>query len=179
MDTQPAINLEVIVPRIMLPSIFERSAATEEEQSALVEEKSEHPDIEQVRLFPINMENRPPSSSKQNQQGQSGDLITYTTRQGPFHLFRIEHILAHGPAYLLQVLRRGKAGSRTNHNQEKDSEPYRVTDELAFTLKFRHSTGEEATEAAQETLTPGWKQVVIVLDEENVPTNYNIDGSER
>jgi hypothetical protein len=183
-DTQPAINLEVTVPRILLPPLYERptrsegSAGEEEEQpnqqAEPVEEKADDLDREQVRLSSINVG----PASRQTQVVQVGELSTYTTRQGPFHLFRIDHILAHGQAQLLQVLRRGKGRERPQRNS-RDAAPLRVTDELAFILKFRHNTAEDAAEAAREALLPGWNQVVIVLDEENAPITYSIDGSER
>jgi len=155
-DQQPVLFVEVMVPRIVLPTEPAIAGNTDEE-------------MEQVRIIPLNPSPSPDLSTAQSQQGE---VSTYTTHTGPFHLFHIRNVPALGQALLLQILRPQKSNRQTR----KGSHPLTVTDELAFTLEVSHSAS--AYTATPLELIPGLNQVTIVLSEEGIPASYSIDGAE-
>jgi hypothetical protein len=162
---QLIVNLEVTVPRLILPIPSLDLDATSAE-------------VEQVRLSSVDAH----ETSARAQSGQQPVSIdeattsaTYIAQQGSFRLFAIKHIQTHGQALLLQILhhwkRRNQAGGATA------TQPAHLTDEVLFTVEVRQS--KTPAEGTRRTPYPGRNQVIIFLDEEGIPNSYSIDGAER
>jgi hypothetical protein len=161
------VNLEVIVPRIILPvpSLNRDEVDDEMEQAHLSE------------IETAGTSSPTGHSREQSPPGEATTSATYTTRQGPFRLFSINHVQAYGQTLLLQVLRCWRRGNQGQGGNPGQQEYVRVTDELAFTVEARGAV--QPSEAMERTPLPGLTRVVIFLDEENVPNRYSIDGAER
>src|SRR5947209_10264524 len=94
-DRQLIVNLEVTVPRLILPIPSLDLDATSAQ-------------AEQVRLSSIDAHE--PSARAQSEQqptsiGEVTTSATYAAQQEPFRLFAIKHIQTHGQALQLQILR--------------------------------------------------------------------------
>lgn len=166
-DRQLLVNLEVTVPRLVLPI-----------PSPDVDEASDK--MEQVRLSTIDAPDISPiarSSLQRISVGEAAAPAAYATQQEPFRLFSIKRVQAHGQVLLLQVLRHWKRDDEEQHRTVGRRQPFRTSEELAFTVEVRHRNAP--SETTRETLLPGLNLVVISLDEEGIPNSYTIDGAER
>ena len=164
-DRQLLVNLEVTVPRLILPIPSLDLGATSDE-------------AEQVRLSSIDAQETSALAWHDQQPIAVGEAIasaTYAAQQEPFRLFAIKHIQTYGQALLLQILRLWKRRDQTQRGTA--TEAAHLTDELLFTVEVRQS--ESPSEETSRTPFPGRKQVIIFLDEEGIPNNYSIDGAER
>lgn len=149
-ETLPDVNLEVIVPRILLPE--EQNSRHEDIPPRAASRETTSPATIEARLLSI----------QQGREPAQGEESTHATEQRLFHLFRFKHILAQGHLHLLQVVRK--------RENARDI----VTDELAFSLEYRRAGSEDAPDEA--LATPEQHRVVVVLDEEGLPVSYSIDG---
>jgi len=156
---QPVINVEVAVPRIVLPTVPEKSEA--EDTNTASEEMVE------VHLLPISMARSP--SPVQQSNSIKGEASTYAAQKSLFHLFRIKDVTTQGRVFLLQVLRKQRK------NSPRKQEPM-VTDEMPFRVDYKQQTNDE--NSASVELIPGLTQVTIILSEEDTPSTYSIDGAE-
>lgn len=164
-DRQLIVNLEVTVPRLILPIPSLNLSEINDE-------------VEQVRLSSIDAQET--SALAQHDRlsaavSEAPALATYTRQQEPFRLFSIKQVQMHGQMLLLQLLRLWKR--RDQGQRRTATQPAHLTDELRFTVEVRQS--QAPSEGTRRTLLPGCNQVVIFLDEEGIPTHYSIDGAER
>jgi hypothetical protein len=159
------VNLEVTVPRLILPipSLDLDATSAEAEQIHLSS-------IDEHATSVLARPDEQPASI-----GEAPASATYATQQEPFRLFAIKHIQTHGQVLLLQLLRLWKRRDQTRH--ATTTQPAHLTDELTFTVEVRQS--EASSEGTRETPFPGHNQVIIFLDEEGMPNGYSIDGTER
>jgi hypothetical protein len=165
-DTSPVVNLEVIVPYIVLPAGQAASASTL--STSANPEQSQHGTQEQVRIRPL-------SQASSDQQEQTGTAATYSTQKGPFRLFRIKDIPATGQPMLLQILRSWQA-KHQSANEQDEQHPW-ISDELVLSCRFLQQ--DQPAEALQEqSLSPGINQVIILVDKDGIPVSYSIDGAE-
>jgi hypothetical protein len=162
-DRQLIVNLEVIVPRLVLPIPSLDVSKTSDE-------------VEQVRLSSVDVQ---PTLAQHSEQpgavGEATTSATYATQQRPFRLFSIKGVQTHGQVLLLLLLRRWQRRDRRQHGAGTQLEL--ITDELTFTVEARQS--KTPSERTRRTLLPGLNQVVIFLDEEGTPNSYSIDEAER
>ncbi|HZO72757.1 MAG TPA: hypothetical protein VFB60_11185 [Ktedonobacteraceae bacterium] len=160
--SQPPINLEVTVPRILLPAIDEEQGSKETGNS--------HEELERVHLLSIDIQDprRPPQSHEQPQT--EGEASNYTSWQGLFRLFQIKNIPLQHWATLVQVLR--KSGKRA----KMEVEGFQVTENLPCKIEY-HAAG--ANSPLHIEVIPGLTRVVIVLDEDGIPITCNVDGAEN
>lgn len=163
MDRHPPIGLEVTVPRIVLPSLTGTSTQDDTEKVGT--------SVAQVRLLPVEADT---SRRSLTPPVVADEASTYTTRTGLFHLFRLKATPEQGRAYLLQILRPRKIQPQTRAVQED----IKVTDELVFTLEYRHTTENDPAYSTHTGLIPGQHHVVIVLNEDDMPGNCTVDGAE-
>ena len=164
-DRQLIVNLEVTVPRLILPIPSLDLGATSDE-------------TEQVRLSSIDAQDTSALAQHDQQPvavSEATASATYAAQQEPFRLFSIKHVQTHGQALLLQIVRLWKRRDRAQRGTV--TQPAHLTDELTFTVEVRQS--KAPPEGARRTPFPGRNQVVIFLDEEGIPTNYSINGAER
>ncbi len=163
-DRQLMVNLEVTVPRLILPIPSLDLNATSAE-------------AEQVRLSSIGVQETSALAQHDQQPATVGQAMTstHTAQQEPFRLFSIKHVQTHGQALLLQIVRLWKRRNRAQRGTV--TQPAHLIDELTFTVEVRQS--KTPPEGTRRTLFPGCNQVVIFLDEEGIPTNYSIDEAER
>lgn len=160
--TQPKIQLEVTVPRILLPTVDQQP---ESEQKSTSNEET-------VRILPIETQ-----SQSQVQQSPEGQVSTYAIQRGNFRLFRLNNLSIQGKAILLQILRQWQRSHLSQQSIEQDSDPFWVTDELTCTIEYHHSTSQNSSSHLE--LIPGHNRVAIVLDEDGIPISYSIDGAEN
>lgn len=164
-ERQLIVNLEVTIPRLILPIPSLDLAATSAEE-------------EQVRLSSIDAHEtsaRALSDQQSTSIGKATTSATYGAQQEPFRLFAIKHIQTHGQALLLQILRHWKR--RNQARGATATQSVHLTDELLFTVEVRQN--KTPAEGTRRTLYPGRNQVIIFLDEEGLPNSYSIDGAER
>ena len=164
-DRQLIVNLEVTVPRLILPI-----------PSLDLSETSDK--AEQVRLSSINAQETALQAQHDQQPvvvGEATISATYAAQQEPFRLFSIKHVQMHGQTLLLQLLRLWKR--RDQGRGRTATQPAHLTDELRFTVEVRQS--QVPSEGTRRTLLPGCNRVIIFLDEEGIPANYSIDEAER
>ncbi len=164
-DRQLMVNLEVTVPRLILPVPSLDLDATSTE-------------AEQVRLSSIDAQEISALAQHDQQPAPVGEATasaTYGARQEPFRLFAIKHIQTHGQALLLQILRLWKR--RNQPRRATATQQAHLTDELLFTVEVRQS--KTPAEGTRRTPYPGRNEVIIFLDEEGIPNSYSIDGAER
>jgi hypothetical protein len=188
-DRQQTIHLEVTVPHILF------SHRTQVPNPALEQQTTVHIDEggEQVRLEPLTHqqeEKLPRSEERQPSMSESSSHILHSV---PFQVFRLSKIPVQdqGQEFLCQILRQHSASSR--HTSKKlnatsthtDAEHFSVTDELAFSVEFRHTDTDSATETgsvvereAASIPVPGLNRIVIYLNSEGTPDSYSIDGAE-
>lgn len=161
-DTQPSIDLEVTVPRIILPSI---------DVDRLKDTVKSDEELEQVRLSSIDIQDpqRPPQSHEQ--QCRQGEASTYTSWRGLFRLFRIKAIPMQRWATLVQVLR------KSSRQTKSDAADFQVTESLPCKIEYQYVTTNNSPLHIE--VIPGLTRVVIVLDEDGIPITYNVDGSEN
>jgi hypothetical protein len=164
-DRQLIVNLEVTVPRLILPIPSLDLDATSTE-------------AEQVRLSSIDAQETSALAQHDQQAVTVGEAMTsatYAAQQESFRLFSIKHVQIHGQTLLLQIVRLWKRRNRAQRGTV--TQPTHLIDELTFTIKVRQS--KAPSEGTRRTPFPGRNQVVIFLDEEGIPTNYSIDEAER
>jgi hypothetical protein len=164
-ERQLIVNLEVTVPRLILPIPSLGLDATSTE-------------AEQVRLSSIDTHETSALAQSDQQPAPVGEATTsatYAAQQEPFRLFAIKHIQTHGQALLLEIFRLWKRRNRPR--RATAIQPAHLTDELLFTVEVRRS--KTAFEGTRSTLYPGRNQVIIFLNEEGIPNSYSIDGAER
>lgn len=161
-DKQPSIDLEVTVPRIILPAIDEEHRSKETGNS--------DEELEQVYLSSIDIQDPHQPSLSLGLPQRQGQASNYTSWQGLFRLFQIKNIPLQRWATLVQVLR--KNGSRA-----KGEEGFQVTENLPCKIEYWHATGDNSPLYIE--VIPGLTRVVIVLDEDGVPITCNIDGAEN
>ena len=154
---QPLINLEVTVPRILLPAIDEEHGSKETGNS--------HEELERVHLYTIDIQDphRPPQSHEQPQR--QGEASNYTSWQGLFRLFQIKNVPLRHWATLVQISR--KSGN---------AEEFRVTENLPCKIEYRAADDDSPLHIE---VIPGLTRVVIVLDEDGIPITCNVDGAEN
>jgi len=164
-NVQPVIKLEVTVPHIALSlrgnQVEERAEADQQDSS------------ERLRILPLGQQ----SGTTSGQYSEFAPALSHD-QKGRFRLFQVNEIAAHGGGFLLQILRMYPA-SRQRRNRAEQVGQLRSSDNLAFTIEFRHAG--DSLEAAQAhsspKLMPGLNSVVIYLDAEGKPGNYSIDGA--
>lgn len=163
-DRQLIVNLEVTVPRLILPIPSLDLDATSAE-------------AEQVRLSSIDAQETSALAQRDQQPVTVGQAMTstYAAQQEPFRLFSIKHVQTHGQALLLQIVRLWKRRNRAQVGTV--TQPVHLIDELTFTVEVRQ--GKAPSEGTRRMPFSGRNQVVIFLDEEGIPTNYSIDEAER
>lgn len=151
MEKPLAVNLEIAVPRILLPTKEARSPSSGSE-------KDEADDTEDVRVVT---------------QGK-GEIVEYDVigddrrkqQQGiSFRVFRARAIDVE-KTLLCRVFR----GGTITHG-------LRVTDEVAFKLAVRQAEPSDDT-PEHPSLTANTHLVTLYIDAEGIPTTYRIDGAE-
>jgi hypothetical protein len=164
-DRELIVNLEVTVPRLILPiPALDLNELGDE--------------AEQVRLSSIDAQETSVPRHYDWQPAVVGETTasaTYAAQQEPFRLFSLKQLQTHGQALLLQLLRLWKRRDQAPHLPV--TQPAHLTEELLFTVEVRQ--GKASAEGARRTPFPGRNQVIIFLDEEGTPTSYSIDGAER
>ena len=160
-DTQPAIYLEVTVPRIILPAIDEE---TRSKEIGTMDEEGEL-----VHLYPLDIQDPPRSPQSQKQPYIQGEATTYTSRQGLFRMFRITDLPKQGWAILIQIVRQ-------NDQRKKGTARLQVIEDLTCKIEYQQTTAESPSLPIE--VIPGLNRVVIALDEDDTPITYSIDGSE-
>ncbi len=176
---QPVVNLEVTVPRI----IFSANKGRLRQLETLAEETGGT----SPPVF------RGVEGRNEQQHDIVGEASPSTAQEERFRTFRVKDVAAQGHALVLQILRRWTAGSQQRQSKATDDrEQTWLSDEVAFTLEFRHTEvsqaepgGQQPRDAAtvtppgdQATLHPGVNQVLIFLDQEGIPNSYRINGAE-
>jgi len=200
---QPVVNLEVTVPRIIfsankgrsrqLETLAEETGGTSPPVFRGVEGRQDE-ELEQVRILPLGAQRDAPMPQRNEQQHDIvGEASPSTAQEERFRTFRVKDVAAQGHALVLQILRRWTAGSQQRQSKATDDrEQTWLSDEVAFTLEFRHTEvsqaepgGQQPRDAAtvtppgdQATLHPGVNQVLIFLDQEGIPNSYRINGAE-
>jgi len=162
-DTRPAIDLEVTVPRILLPAIDEEQRSKDTGNS--------NEELEQVHFYSIDIQDphQPPQSHEQPQR--QGEAFNYTSWQGLFRLFQIKSIPLQRWATLVQVLR------RSANRAKGEAEGFQITENLPCKIEYRQAIGDDSP--LQIEIIPGLTRVVIVLDEDGIPITCNVDGAEN
>jgi hypothetical protein len=159
-DIQRSIYLEVTVPHIALPSLSEQAEQIEASGEAM----------EQVRLLALDA----PATTAQ--EIARGEPSTYTKRTGLFHLFQCTATLLPQKLHLLHILR--PARSRKGRQATSEALPPTLTDELAFSLTYRHLESDKPPAEPEAGFQAGSTHVVIQFDEEDIPNGYSVDGVE-
>ncbi|HLG61116.1 MAG TPA: hypothetical protein VKY19_04230 [Ktedonosporobacter sp.] len=154
---QPSIDLEVTVPRILLPAIDEEHGSKETGNS--------HEELERVHLYSIDIQDLHRTLRSHEQPQKQGEASNYTSWQGLFRLFQIKNVSLQHWAMLVQVLR--KSGN---------AEEFRVTETLPCKIEY-HAASDNSPLHIE--VIPGLTRVVIVLDEDGIPITCNVDGAEN
>ncbi len=188
-DVSLVVNLEVTVPRIVLPSGLNRHEPMQALATKQESESNESEEVEQVRL--IGLQGDPSLHQSGEQQGGIGDVWTRMVHTIRFRVFRLTlPMYTEDQPFLFQVLRRwdkymGKRRRKRNQaNVRAHAEQLYATDAMAFSVKFRSSSEIVETSVAASTaistptLIPGLNRVVIYLNNEGTPAGYSIDGTE-
>jgi hypothetical protein len=164
-NVQPVIKLEVTVPHIALSL---RGNQVEGRAEADLQHSSER-----LRILPLGQQ----SGTSPGQYGEFATTLSHD-QKGRFRLFQVNNIVAQGGGFLLQILRMYPA-SRSQGNRREQAGQLRASDNLAFTIEFRHEGNlpEIAQAHSFPHLRPGLNSVVIYLDAEGKPGNYSIDGA--
>jgi len=185
-DTSLVVNLEVTVPRIVLPACLNRHASMQAQATSQYSESNESEDVEQVRLVLIGLQQDPALHLSDEQPGGRGDVWTRMAHSIRFRVFHVT-VPVHAQPFLFQVLRRcnkyfDKRRPKGNNLKEDNVhvEQLYVTNAMAFSVEFRSSSEIVETNLAisTPTLIPGLNRVVIYLDNEGTPAGYSIDGAE-
>ena len=181
----PKVHLEITVPQLMLANKESMSSpAVDTEQDV------DHPaqDVDnqhtsateqiEVQLVTPGTQKHPDSlpgdGSKQLMDAKLSPLMTHAQR---FNTFHARDIPARGEMLLLRVLRQCMAGKRPRSGNTDQHEPFQLSDEIAFSVKFLPI--DEANKIAHlSDLQTGLSRVVIFVDEEGKPCSYSIDGAE-
>lgn len=165
------VNLEITVPRIVLSATKQQDNSAETASGSQSETGKE---AEQVRLSPAGF------AQPQIIVSAGTERIAHTIK---FSLFRLKLLEVSKPL-ILQILRR-RDEERSPGKQRVAHEGFSVADTSAFKLEFRrHSdvadimTAGAAGNTHEEPLQAGLNQVVIYLDNEDMPVSYSIDGAE-
>jgi hypothetical protein len=158
-DTVYKVNLEITIPFLMLPTSEDAKEELEEE-------------LTQVHLLSINS-NHTLSSSAQSLL--KADVTTHPTKQGLFNLFHFKHVVVQGQLLLLQLLRHMPPKNLHHSNSKLQLKQLLPVEILPFKVEFRHVAGDSIITSSP---IAGLNSVVIYLDEEDIPSNYSIDGAE-
>lgn len=153
-----------MVPHIALPSLAPYMETTTEQAEATEEVR------EQVHLLSLD------ASSGTAQEIVRGEPSTYSTRTGPFHLFQCTATLLPQKLHLLHILR--PVQIKKGKSAASRSASYALTDELAFSLIYRHPESNQPSVEQEASIQPGSTRIIIQFDEENIPTGYSVDGVE-
>jgi hypothetical protein len=176
---QPVINIEVIVPHIVLPTVSEKPAlgnnTVQQQQTppALPEDGSQSSEKveEYVRLVPHDPQISPQPHQPGDQQDLQSATSRHSTHKGAFGLFHIKNVPLQGQKLLLQVLRQWKNQRHTREDQDVT----RVTDDLVLMVESHQlNTGDPPG----VVLIPGVNRVTITFDKEGTLSGYSIDGTE-
>lgn len=170
-DLQRFIQVEVMVPRLRLPTFS--GPRGPELPSSPGGAGTDLDEPEQVRLHVI-----PTPGQAQPQHAHNlitGKVLTYTSKRGPFHLFRLRYYLQQGQGLLIQIARRfhhlfpsadDALAPVTTH----------IDDELNCLLEYRSATDTSA--GSPITIIPGIQRIVITLDAQGQPLHSSIDGAD-
>ena len=174
---QPVINVEVIVPHIILPTISKKSAPgkhTEERTPPTLPEdgsQSSEKVEEYVRLVSHDPQITPQPHQRYDQQSLQSATSRHRTQKDVFGLFHIKNVPVQGQKLLLQVLRQWKNQRHTREDQDVT----RVTDDLVLMVESHQlNTGDPSG----VVLIPGVNRVTITFDKEGTLSGYSIDGTE-
>jgi hypothetical protein len=167
------VNLEITVPRIVLSATEQQDNSAETASGGQSETGKE---AEQVRLSPAGF------AQPQIIVSAGTERIVHSIK---FSLFRLKLLEVSKPL-ILQILRRSdEERSPGKQRVLGNNEGFSVADTSAFKLEFRrHSdvadsmTAGAAGNTHEEPLQAGLNQVVIYLDNEDMPVSYRIDGAE-
>jgi hypothetical protein len=169
-DSAPGypVAFEVTVPHIVLPSVtsaqtkdaVRADAGEDEEQFALLTAPYQQRD--RTPQFTLNTEITP-------------EVTTHATTMGIFRLFRLKLITTSAWLYLIRIQHIQKQQTtRPRTAPGATRQPYTPhLDDLVCTISFTSITDDTST---HRPLTPGRHEVVILLNEEGIPTSYRIDG---
>ena len=160
-DTRPSIDLEVTVPRIILPSI-------DEERRSDIGNSGE--ELEQVHLFSIDIQDPHHPQQSHEPPLRQGEASSYTSWQGLFRLFQIKDIPLQRWATLVRILR------KSGNQMKPEAERFQVAENLA--CKFEYHAPSDNSPLHVEII-PGLTRVVIILDEDGTPITCNVDGAEN
>ena len=165
------VNLEITVPRIVLSATEQQDNSAETASGGQSETGKE---AEQVRLSPAGF------AQPQIIVSAGTERIVHSIK---FSLFRLKLLEVSKPL-ILQILRRSDE-ERSPGKQRVAHEGFSVADTSAFKLEFRRhrDVADSMTAGAEgntheEPLQAGLNQVVIYLDNEDMPVSYRIDGAE-
>ncbi|HET7640505.1 MAG TPA: hypothetical protein VFK47_17405 [Ktedonobacteraceae bacterium] len=165
------VNLEITVPRIVLSATEQQDNSAETASGGQSETGKE---AEQVRLSPAGF------AQPQIIVSAGTERIVHSIK---FSLFRLKLLEVSKPL-ILQILRRSDE-ERSPGKQRVAHERFSVADTSAFKLEFRRHrdvadsmTAGAAGNTHEEPLQAGLNQVVIYLDNEDMPVSYRIDGAE-
>jgi hypothetical protein len=168
------IALEVTVPRIVLP--FPPPAqATDDTSAGSVE------DAEQLSLLTTQRQQRDRMPQFTRVTDITPEVTTHaTTTTAIFRLFRLKITAIPGWLYLLRIRHRQKPQTSEPRTAQKGIRPQYspLIDDLACSITFSSIIDDSSEQHARRPLTPGRHEVVILLDEEGIPTSYRIDGVE-
>ena len=182
-DALLVVDLEITVPRIVLPACLNRHASMQAPATSQYSESNESEDVEQVRLVPIGLQQDPSLHLSDEQPGDAWTRMAHSIRFRMFHVT----VPVHAQPFLFQVLRRcnkyfGKRRPKGTNLKEDNVhvEQLCATNAMAFSVEFRSSSEIVETNLAisTPTLIPGLNRVVIYLDNEGTPAGYSIDGAE-
>jgi len=183
-DRQQSIHLEVTVPHIH----FSRHSPTPVPNPALEQQATDQAGVEseQVRLVSLAQQSDGKSLRSEEWQQSVGESSSHLLHSVPFQVVRINQIPLpeQGQDFLCQILRQHSALPHRTSTKVRAAQPS-VTDELAFSVEFRHTASATETETrnvvdsrAAPTPVPGLSRIVIYLNSEGTPDSYSIDGSE-
>lgn len=187
-DTPLVVNLEVSVPRIIMPTGWKRSRQGEDLlATGQHSESSNDEEVEQVRLSAAGLQQTPsPVQQREQRLISAREVSTRMTHALRFRLFQMTiTVPVRGRTFLLQVLRKcstyidGERRKRTNTNKDDEhSGQFSITDTSAFSVAFRPLDETAALPSAASPPIAGLNQVIIYLDDEGIPVSYSIDGAE-
>src|SRR5436309_13976402 len=104
-DASLLVNLEVTVPRIVLPTGLNRNGSMQAPATKQYSESNESEEVEQVRLVPVALQQDPSLHSSHEQQGGISDVWTRMAHAIRFRVFHMT-VPVHAQPLLFQVLRR-------------------------------------------------------------------------
>lgn len=152
----PIVDIEVTVPRILLPPAH---------TSDNVETDSQ----ERIELAPLSNSSTTSHTSPSIQPITVSDFSTRTAHALLFHIFHLKAVAVHGQPLLLRVLRLLRRSAPVT-----DFQPV-----ANMTLSITFRRGTVATDTGYQPQQASLHNIVIYLDEDGIPNDYRIDGAER